>query len=227
MISMFRSFEARIEGRDIPWVRRRDQQIIKYLLLKQNGTATRAELASVFWADTDRHLATQSVRTACSTIRKAFATVVGPANVDLYFRTAPDIQIDLTNVVCDVRRFCAHMNDGDADFERGNAQDAAMHYRAAEKLYAGRLLDFEGPEPWIAPHAVQLHDRFIQALERLGTLAIEHEEIATATQYANRAHAVAPDHPAVGRLYEKLDCMRMPKGERRTSERRSILRSVS
>jgi DNA-binding SARP family transcriptional activator len=228
MVSMFRSFEARIEGRDIPWVRRRDQQIIKYLLLKQNGTATRAELASVFWADTDRHLATQSVRTACSTIRKAFAAIVGPANVDLYFRTAPDIQIDLSNVVCDVRRFCAHMNDADADFERGNVQDAAMHYRAAEKLYAGRLLDFEGPEPWIVQHAVNLHDRFIQALERLGTLALEHEEIATATQYANRVQAVAPEHPAVNRLFEKLERIRTePKCERRSRDRRSLLHSVS
>jgi len=227
MIGMFRSFEARIENRDLPWVRRRDQQIIKYLLLKPNGTATRAELAAVFWADTDRHLATQSVRTACSTIRKAFASIVGPANVDLYFRTAPDVQIDLANVVCDVRRFCAHMTDGDADFERGNKQDAAMHYRAAEKLYAGRLLEFENPEPWIVPHTVQLHDRFVQALERLGMLAVQNEELATATQYASRAHAVAPDHPAVGRLYEKIEQMQMPKSERRTAERRATLHSVS
>jgi DNA-binding SARP family transcriptional activator len=221
MVNMFRSFQARIQNREIPWVRRRDQQIIKYLLLKANGTATRAELASVFWSDTDRHLATQSVRTACSTIRKAFGSVVGPANVDLYFRTAPDIQIDLTNVVCDVRRFSAHVNDGDADFERGNIQDAAMHYRAAEKLYAGRLLDFEAPEPWIAPHANLLQDRFVQALERLGSLALENEEITTATQYANRAHTIAPEHPAVERLYASLERMRPSKPAP------TVLRSVS
>ena len=223
MVSMFRSFEARIQNREIPWVRRRDQQIVKFLLLKPNGTATRAEVASVFWSDTDRHLATQSVRTACSTIRKAFASVVGPANVDLYFRTAPDIQIDLTNVVCDVRRFSAHMNDGDADYDRGNAQDASMHYRAAEKLYAGRLLGFEGPEPWILPHANLLHDRFVQALERLGTLALDSEEITTATQYANRAHSIAPDHPAVERLYSRLESLRAPS----KPAARAALHSVS
>jgi DNA-binding SARP family transcriptional activator len=215
MVSMFRSFEARIESREIPWVRRRDQQIVKYLLLKPNGTATRAELASVFWSDTDRHLATQSVRTACSTIRKAFASVVGPAHVDLYFRTAPDIQVDLSNVVCDVRRFSAHMNDGDADFERGNVHDAAMHYRAAEKLYAGRLLEFDGPETWIVAQGDQLHDRFVQALERLGTLAVENEELTTATHYANRAHAIAPDHPGVQRLYASLERLRAPKKQAR------------
>jgi len=216
MVRMFRSFEARLDGREIPWVRRRDMQIVKYLLLKPNGMASRSELASVFWPDTDRHLATQSVRTACSTIRKAFATLVGPANVDLYFRTAPDIQIDLSNVVCDVKRFCAHVNDGDADFERGDVQNAAMHYRAAEKLYAGRLLDFEGQEAWITSHAGVLDDYFVQALERLGTLALENEELATATQYARKAQAISPDHPAVMRLCSGLERIRGSKKPART-----------
>lgn len=222
MVRMFRSFEARIEGRDIPWVRRRDQQIVKYLLLKPNGMATRSELASVFWADTDRHCATQSVRTACSTIRKAFAALVGPANVDLYFRTAPDIQIDIRNVVCDVRRFMTHAGDGDADFERGNVEDAAMHYRAAEKLYAGSLLEFDLPEPWIVSQSAALSDRFMQVLERLGTMAVEHEELTTATQYMRRAQAVAPDHPAFVRLLSRLERVRDPN-----KPVRPVLQSVS
>jgi DNA-binding SARP family transcriptional activator len=222
MVKMFRAFEARIGGRDIPWVRRRDQQLVKYLLLKPNGTATRSELASVFWNDTDRHLATQSVRTACSTIRKAFAAIVGPANVDLYFRTAPDIQIDLKNVVCDVRRFLAHVNDGDADYDRGDVEDAAMHYRAAEKLYAGRLLEFDAPEPWMLAQAGSLSDRFMQVLERLGMLAAEHEEVTTATLYMRRAQAVAPEHPAFARLAARLDRLREPK-----KVERPALQSVS
>jgi DNA-binding SARP family transcriptional activator len=222
MVRLFRSFEARIDGREIPWVRRRDQQIVKYLLLKPNGTATRSELASVFWADTDRHCATQSVRTACSTIRKAFAAIVGPASVDLYFRTAPDIQIDLRNVVCDVRRFIAHVGDGDAEFERANIQDAAMHYRAAEKLYAGNLLEFDAPEPWILAHAASLSDKFMQVLERLGIMAAEHEELTTATQYMRRAQAIAPEHPAFMRLLSRLDRAREPK-----KAVRPVLQSVS
>lgn len=222
MVRMFRSFEARIEGRDIPWVRRRDQQIVKYLLLKPNGTATRSELASVFWADTDRHCATQSVRTACSTIRKAFASVVGPANVDLYFRTAPEIQIDLRNVVCDVRRFMTHVSDGDADFDRANTDDAAMHYRAAEKLYAGNLLEFDAPEDWIASHSAVLSDRFMQVVERLGTMAVERDEMTTAAQYVRRGQAIAPDHPALGRLLSHIEQVREPK-----KAVRRVLQSVS
>lgn len=204
MVQMFRGFFAKVDGREIQWVRKRDQQIVKYLLLKPNGMASREELVSVFWADTDRHLAVQSVRTACSTIRKAFASVVGPANVDRYFRTLPELQLDLSNIVCDVRRFRVHVTDGDAEHERGNAQDAAMHYRAAEKLYAGRLLDFDGPEPWIVTQAAELEERYLEALERLSALAMQEGHRTAAMEYVRRARAIAPDRPGIVRMGARL-----------------------
>lgn len=209
MASLFRSFEARIGGRDIPWVRRRDQQIVKYLLLKQNGTATRAELASVFWPETERHLAIQSVRTVCSTIRKAFAGVVGPANVDLYFRTAPDVHIDLANVVCDTRRFITHVNDGDSCFDRQDMAGAAMHYRAADKLYAGPLLQFEAPESWLASHAQVLQERHLLVLERLSEIALEELRHTEALQYAQRANALRPNHPSILTLLTRIASCRV------------------
>lgn len=204
LVHMFQSFEAKISGRDIPWVRRRDQQIVKYLLLKPDGKASRAELASIFWSDTDRHLATQSVRTACSTIRKAFASVVGYAAVDAYFRTAPDVQIDLSHVVCDVRRFTAHIVDADSCFGRGDREGATMHYRAAEKLYAGGLLDFEATEPWFATHARLLRDRYVMLLERLGEIAYEMNDLNAALEYAQRARALEPEQPGILHLLERL-----------------------
>ncbi len=201
---MFRSFEFTIGGRQIPWVRRRDQQIIKYLLLKPDGAASRLELAQVFWPETDRHLATQSVRTACSTIRKAFASVVGYADVDKYFRTSRDVQIDLANVVCDVRRFRTHLVDGDACVEQGEPAGAMMHYRAAEKLYAGRLLDFEAPEPWFVSHAHVLQDRYVMLLESLAEFSLDVGDFDSAQQYVNRAQVLAPDQPSVARLISAL-----------------------
>lgn len=204
VVHMFQSFEAKIGGRDVPWVRRRDQQIVKYLLLKPDGKATRAELASVFWSDTDKHLATQSVRTACSTIRKAFAAVVGYGAVDSYFRTVPDVQIDLNHVVCDARRFSAHIADAESAFSRSDQQSAAMHYRAAEKLYAGRLLEFEASESWFAAHSRALQERYLLLLERLGDMAFEQEEYLQAQQYARRAQAIQPDLPGIVALIERL-----------------------
>lgn len=204
MVRMFRSFEAQIDGRDIPWVRRRDQQIVKYLLLKPDGKASRTELASVFWSDTDRHQATQSVRTACSTIRKAFAAVVGYAAVDTYFRTTPDVQIDLTHVACDVRRFVAHIADADNAYVRDDKASMAMHYRAAQKLYLGPLLPFEASEPFFAAQANLMQERYVLALERLGDMAFDEGQYVEAQQYAHLARSVAPEQPGVLRLLEKL-----------------------
>ncbi|MBV9271977.1 MAG: AAA family ATPase [Candidatus Eremiobacteraeota bacterium] len=204
MISMFRSFEASIQGRTIPWVRRRDQDIIKYLLLKRTGSATRDEIAETFWPNVDRHLATQSVRTACSTIRRAIGAVVGPSFVDSYFRTTPELQIGLDNVVCDVRRFVAHFNDGEAALQRCEATEAEMHLRASYKLYRGRLLEFEGDKNWFAAAAATMHERHLITLERLAELALDRADSTSAQLYLFQARAAAPERTTVQRLLQRL-----------------------
>jgi DNA-binding SARP family transcriptional activator len=163
------------------------------LLLKPTGSATRTELASVFWPDADRQLAAQSVRTACSNIRKAIAAMVGYACVDLYFRADPDVALDLTNVVADVRRFSAHVADGDANFDRGDVQEAAVHYRAAEELYAGRLLDGDAPEAWFVAHAQLLEEQYVIVLERLAQTAFDEGDMKSASEYAYRVQKIRPD----------------------------------
>lgn len=193
IVRMFGRFSAQIDGQEIDWIRRRDQQFIKYLMLKPDGSATRSELASVFWPEGDRQLAAQSVRTACSNIRKAIAALVGYACVDLYFRADPDVSLSLTNVVADVRRFTAHVADGDAAFDRGDLQEAGVHYRAAEELYNGRLLDGDVPEAWFVPHAQMLEERHVIVLERLAQTAFDEGDMKSAAEYAYRVQRIRPD----------------------------------
>lgn len=193
VVRMLGRFEAEIDGQTINWIRRRDQQFIKYLLLKPSGSATRAELASVFWPDADRQLASQSVRTACSNIRKAIAAAVGYAAVDAYFKADRDISLDLATVVADVRRFNAHLADGDASYDRGDVDEAAQHYRAAEELYAGPLLAGDAPEPWYLAHAAQLEERFVIMLERLAQIAFDQGDMRSAAEYAFRVQKTRPD----------------------------------
>ena len=193
VVRMFSRFTSQIDGQEVSWIRRRDQQFIKYLLLKPEGSATRSELASVFWPDADRQLAAQSVRTACSNIRKAIAAQVGYACVDLYFRADPDVALNLTNVVADVRRFSAHVADGDAAFDRGDLQEAAVHYRAAEELYTGRLLDGDVPEPWFVSQAQLLEDRYVITLERLAQTSFDEGDMKSAAEYAYRVRRIRPD----------------------------------
>lgn len=185
-LRLFRRFTASIDGREIPWVRRRDQQIVKYLLLKPSGAASREELASVFWANTDRHLATQSVRTVCSNIRKAIAAVVGYSMVDQYFRTEPHVQIELRNITCDYHRFLSHLNDGDHAFESGEMADAERHYLAAEGMYAGRLLD-DTIETWAESCAQLTDERYARLLERLAEATLAQSKMDDARQWEERA----------------------------------------
>jgi Bacterial transcriptional activator domain len=204
IVRMFGRFEAQIDGQDIAWVRRRDQQFIKYLLLKPTGSATRTELASVFWPDADRQLAAQSVRTACSNIRKAIAAQVGYACVDLYFRADPDVSLDLTNVVADVRRFTAHFADGDASYDRSDLQEACVHYRAAEELYSGRLLDGDVPERWFSAQAQLLEDRYITVLERLAQTAFDQGDMKRAADYAFHVQKVRPNAAGLVNMLGRL-----------------------
>ena len=167
VVRMFGRFEATIGGRKIEWIRKREAQIFKYLVLKRNGTASRDELLAAFWAGSSVHAATQSLRTAASNIRKALAAIVGYAEVDRFFTSRGELAVALDRAVIDVRRFSAHVADGDAERERGHAAEAFAHYRAAESLYRGELLSGEAPEPWYAARAAMYDALYVSVLERL------------------------------------------------------------
>ena len=185
-------FEAEIGGRRIEWIRRREAQMFKYLLLKRNGLATRGELREVFWPDAHPQLATQSLRTATSNIRKAIAAIVGYGNVERYFSSRGDISVNLQNAVIDVRRFTAHVADGDAALERGRSQEAFAHYCAAESLYSGELLSGEFPETWYAARAEMYKGLYIGLLERLAEYHADAGHARHAREYAARAKELAP-----------------------------------
>ena len=205
VVRMLGRFGVQIAGRNVEWVRRRDQQLVKYLLLRPGATATRQELAAAFWPGANRQLAMQSVRTACSNIRKAIAGAVGYARVDRYFRASDNvIVVDLGNVVTDVGRFTAHAMAGDTCYERGELAEAASHYLQAEKIYAGRLLEDDAPEKWFAQQAATLDDRFALVLERLAEAAYEGGDIKHAAEYAYRAKLINPDQPQLVRLLSQM-----------------------
>jgi DNA-binding SARP family transcriptional activator len=204
IVRMLGRFSVSIHGREIEWVRRRDQQIVKYLLLRQGASATRTELATIFWPRVEKQLAAQSVRTACSNIRKAIASVVGYARVERYFRASTTISIDLSTVVTDVGRFTAHAMAGDSAYAAGKFDDAVMHYLAAEKIYSGRLYDEDAIEPWFDSSARAYEDRLGVILERLAEDAFQKGDLKHAAEYAYRAKLIRPEQPGVLRLLTRL-----------------------
>jgi hypothetical protein len=172
-VRLFGWFRAEIDRQPIEWVRRRDRQIFKYLALQTGGTVSRAELGQIFWPEAEKHLVAQSLRTACSNIRKAIAQVVGFDRVEAYFRAGDDLSLDLDNVIVDVNSFVAHANDGDEQFDRGEVRTAYAHYGSAGRLYRGNLLIGDAHEPWVVTLSAILERRHVQVLERLSEIAAE------------------------------------------------------
>jgi len=206
-VRMFGRFEASIDDRPVNWIRRRDAQLVKYLLLKPNGSASRQELRKLFWPEADFGLSTQSLRTACSNIRKALANVVGYDRVEDYFEAHGDVTVNLARTVLDVRRFSAHVGDGDAELDRGNVDAALAHYVAAERLYSGELLSGEPPEPWYEARAEMFKALHLGILQRLADLCSEKGDASLAAAYRERLRRfqapgepprAATMHPAAG-----------------------------
>lgn len=169
-VRLFGWFLAEIDRQPIEWVRRRDRQIFKYVALQPNGTASRAELGQVFWPGAERHLVAQSLRTACSNIRKAIAQIVGFKQVEAYFRAGDELSIDLDNVIVDVNRFVAHANDADEQYARGDLRAAYAHYRSAARVYRGDLLIGDAHEPWVGTLDAALKQRHVSLLERIADI---------------------------------------------------------
>jgi DNA-binding SARP family transcriptional activator len=191
---MFGRFQVEIHGRQVEWIRRRDSLVFKYIALKRNGRATRAELAETFWPGADRHLVAQSVRTVCCNIRKAIARIVGFDTVDRYFRAGSDISIDLENVVIDVTRFLAHVNDGEQQCQRNDLRAALAHYSMAEKLYCNDLLSGEPDEECFAARADALEERYIMVLEHLAKITHELGDLEAAVTHARRVLELCPEN---------------------------------
>ncbi len=169
-VRLFGWFLAEIDRQPIEWVRRRDRQIFKYVALQPNGSASRTELGQVFWPGAERHLVAQSLRTACSNIRKAIAQIVGFKQVEAYFRAGDELSIDLDNVIVDVNRFVMHANDADEQYDRGDLRAAYAHYRSAARVYRGDLLIGDAHEPWVATLDAALKARHVSLLERIAEI---------------------------------------------------------
>lgn len=209
-VRSFGRFQAEIGAHPIPWIRRRDQEVFKYIALKDGGTVGRAELANVFWPGAEPHLVAQSVRTACSNIRKAISRIVGYGAVESYFRVGVQISIDLKHVVVDVRRFTSHADEGELQYKRNELQAANAHYRIAERLYAGRLFIGDAEAAWSAARACELEERFLGVLERLSEIARELGDVSGALLYAQRIIDLRPQHPAARARLAKGDDLLSP-----------------
>lgn len=149
-IEMFGQFEMTIDGRPVEWFRKRDRQIVEYLALQIDTSATRHNVIATFWPHADAQLANQSLRTACSTIRRAIAQCVGYDRVHCYFTAGRSLRLNTDHISLTSLRFRGHIRSAEEALREGNEAAAQAHYLAASRIYRGPLLDGDGPEPWIS-----------------------------------------------------------------------------
>ena len=144
-VRLFGKPDVRMEGQRVAWFRRRDAQIFAFLALQPQGRARRETLLRAFWPEADRQLAAQSLRSACSTMRRSLAAVVGYADLNHYVAFGDEIALNLDLFAIDARRVRAHLRDAEASWSSGDVTAAMEHDRAALKLSRDELLDGDVP----------------------------------------------------------------------------------
>ena len=180
-------FHTEIGTEEIRWIRRRDQQIFLYLLLKEDGSASRLELCERFWPDAEPELRAASLRVACSNIRRAIGNIVGNSRVERYLRTDGDIALNFSNITLDARRFRLHAASGDEQYEQGNLAEAMGHYRLAEKLYGGPLGWCANIDRWTQEQADAYESIYLGVLDRLVALHRRADDAEHVFEYAQKA----------------------------------------
>ncbi len=169
-IEMFGTFRVRIAGQEIRFARRRDRNIVEFLALRSDGKATRSELLETFWPGGDRALARQSLRTACSMIRRAFGALVSEERVEAYFRAdAAAVVLDPAHCENRLVLFRANIERAREADRRGAVEIADSAWAAALGIHRAPLLAAEEPMPaWLIAEARAVSIAYAQAARRLG-----------------------------------------------------------
>ncbi|HZW52968.1 MAG TPA: hypothetical protein VFF00_02975, partial [Candidatus Elarobacter sp.] len=150
-----------------------------FLALQPQGRARRETLLRAFWPEADRQLAAQSLRSACSTMRRSLAAAVGYADLSHYVAFGDEIALNLDLFAIDARRVRAHLRDAETAWSAGDVLTAMEHDRAALRLSREELLDGDVP-PALAGVAAELNAGLTRASSR-----------TTDTDEEERRHLVA------------------------------------
>ena len=206
----YRAVEALRRGDAPPAILRERAAGVELLALRPECRASRLELQDAFWPSGDRSAAAQNLRTACSTIRKAIAAIVGYDAVERYFTVRGDVAINVDHALIDVRRFSGHLSEGDADVARGDVSAAIAHFRAAERLYVGPLLSGDLPEAAIARQSLAYEDAYFRVLERLADCWFARGNVEAACNYATRVLDGRPDQRRMQKLLNAIEASMGP-----------------
>jgi Bacterial transcriptional activator domain len=170
---------TRIGTSPLKWIRHKDAQIFKYLVLKNGAYATRSELMEIFWPARDRNIAAQNLRTTCSNIRRAIRRIVGRRAVERYFESEGNLRVS-PPATTDIEAFTEHMSLARLALAAGDSPQARAHFKSARDLYQADLLTGM-PPCGFEDRAAALRREFGEAVHRLRTLPDLAQARATAS----------------------------------------------
>ncbi len=144
-VRLFGAPSVTYDNRTVAWIRRRDAHLFAFIALQPGGRASRQALLRAFWPDSERHLGGQNLRSACSTMRRALAEVVGFAALAHYITFGEEIALNLALFSVDARRVRALVRDADGAWAGGDEVAGHEFDRAALALAAGPFLNDDVP----------------------------------------------------------------------------------
>ncbi|MGD0052434.1 MAG: hypothetical protein ABSD03_11590 [Vulcanimicrobiaceae bacterium] len=168
-IEMFGRFRMVWGNREVRFARRRDRQIVQYLALLPDGKATRDQLLAAFWPGVERRPASQSLRTACCTIRRAIDECVGDGHADTYFRTeGAFVELRGANVVNTAAKFLNCVREARNAESLGDDDVARVCWEAALRVCVRPLLASEPSTPWVEERRRHYHELAKRGREIVG-----------------------------------------------------------
>jgi DNA-binding SARP family transcriptional activator len=201
-------FHARLNGQVIEdWPNCRSKAIFKYLLLNRKHPVAREALMERFWPEAEPEAARNSLNVAMHRLRRALGRDGFPFVMfaDGHYRLNPKLAVSI-----DAEAFLAHAAhaselEGDQDVD-----GAIREYTACVALYQGELLaeDRHGYDEWLLPLRQQLRDRYLHALDRLGRIQLERQDLPACTTTCAKMLAVdacnESAHRMLMRCYARL-----------------------
>jgi predicted ATPase/DNA-binding SARP family transcriptional activator/uncharacterized protein HemY len=167
-IRLFGTFEVRVQEQPLPPIHSRKGHWLLALLTLRHGRETpRDWLAGTLWPDTEESQGLFYLRKTLSELRRA----LGAEGARLLAPTPRTLALNLNGAFADVLIFDALA-----------AREEAASLEQAVAQYRGPLL--EGcPEEWVLPERMARQQTYLNALEKLATLALARADYAAAIRH--------------------------------------------
>jgi DNA-binding SARP family transcriptional activator len=201
-------FRALLNGQAIQdWPNCRAKAIFKFLLLNRKQPVAREALMERFWPEAEPEAARNNLNVAMHRLRRALGRDGFPF---VLFSGGHYLLNPKLAVSTDADAFLAHAARA-SELERDGDPDGAIReYSACVGLYQGELLaeDRYEHDEWLIPLRQLLRDRYLHALDRLGTLHFGRQDVPVCTTVCAKMLAVDPcnenAHRMLMRCYARL-----------------------